>query len=301
MLPAREEVRAPAPIGTLADAMKLRVRDYLQLSKARLSLTVVLSGVVGYWLGASAIDPSHLLGFAGATFLLVAGANAFNQVLERESDARMRRTAQRPIPGGRISPSEATLAAGLSAGAGLLILFTGSGPLTGGIGLAALLIYVLVYTPMKRRSSWSTLPGAIAGAAPTLMGFSSAAGTLSSLGFCLFGMLFFWQIPHTWAIASTYREDYERAGLRALPKHGVAAGTILAAVALFLTSLLPGLVGDAGATYTGGAAVLGLGFLVSALRFGDGTRRPRATALLATSLLYLPLVLALAAFSGRGF
>ncbi len=301
MLPAREGVGAPAAIGTLADGMKVRVRDYLQLTKARLSLTVVASGVVGYWLGASTIDPSHLLGFVAGTLLVVVGANAFNQVLERESDARMRRTAQRPIPTGRITPSEAAVAAGLSSGVGLLMLFAKSGPLSGGLGLLGLVIYVLVYTPMKRRSSWSTLPGAISGALPTLMGFSAAAGTLSPLAWCLFGLLFFWQFPHTWAIAATYREDYERVGHRALPARGVAAGTIVASAALILTSLLPSLTGDAGAAYTAGTLVLGLVFMISAVRFGNGSCRARATALLATSLLYLPLMLALAAFGGRGF
>src|SRR3970040_1811981 len=141
MLPAREEFRAPAAIGALADAMKFRVRDYVQLTKARLSLTVVVSGVVGYWLGASTIDPAHLLWFAAGTLLVVVGANAFNQVLEREPDARLRRTAQRPIPMGRITPSEAALAAGLSSGAGLLILFVQSGPLACGLGLLGLAIY----------------------------------------------------------------------------------------------------------------------------------------------------------------
>jgi len=301
MLPAREEVRTAPPIGALADGIKARVRDYVQLTKARLSLTVVLSGVVGYWLGASTIDPSHLLWFAAGTLLVVVGANAFNQVLEREPDARMRRTAQRPIPRGRIAPSEAAFAAALGSAVGLLILFVESGPLAGGLGLLGLVVYVAVYTPMKRRSSWSTLPGAIAGALPTLMGFSAAAGTLSPLAWCLFGVLFFWQFPHTWAIAATYREDYQRVGHRALPERGVAAGTVVASAALFLTSLLPSLLGDAGPLYTAVALVLGLAFLISAVRFGDGTRRPRATALLATSLLYLPLILALAAFGGRGF
>jgi protoheme IX farnesyltransferase len=285
----------------MADATKARVRDFLQLTKARLSLTVVLSGVVGYWLGASTIDPAHLLWFVAGTLLVVVGANAFNQVLEREPDARMRRTAQRPIPTGRITPSEAVSAAAVSSVVGLLLLFLHSGPLAGGLGLLGLIVYVFVYTPMKPRSSWSTLPGAISGAMPTLMGFSAAAGELAPLAWCLFGILFFWQFPHTWAIAATYREDYERVGHRALPTRGVAAGTVAASLALFFTSLLPSLIGDAGAVYAAGALVLGLLFLISAVRFGDGTRRGRATALLATTLLYLPLILALAAFRGKGF
>jgi protoheme IX farnesyltransferase len=288
----REEIRSPGAIAT--------VGDYLDLTKARLSLTVVSSGVVGYWLGASFIEPAHLLSFTLGTLLLVAGANAFNQVLEREPDARMRRTAQRPIPAGRISAAEAALAAALASLLGFVLLFAESGPLSGSLGALALAIYVLVYTPMKRRSSWSTVPGAVAGAMPTLMGYSAAAGTLAPPAWCLFGLLFFWQFPHTWAIAATYREDFERVGNRTLPGRAVAAGTMVATAALLLMSLLPSLWGDAGPVYTVGALVLGSGFLVSAVRFGNGTCRARATALLATSLLYLPLILALVAFGAFG-
>jgi protoheme IX farnesyltransferase len=294
MLPLREEeLRSPGAIAA--------VSDYLELTKARLSLTVVSSGVVGYWLGASFVAPEHLLWFTLGTLFLVAGANAFNQVLEREPDARMRRTAQRPIPAGRISAADGAFAAALASLAGLVLLFSHSGPLTGSLGALALAIYVLIYTPMKRRSSWSTLPGAVAGAMPTLMGYSAAAGTLAPAGFCLFGILFFWQFPHTWAIAATYREDFERVGNRALPPRAVAAATVSATAALLFTSLLPLLWGGASPLYAAGALVLGSGFLFSALRFGDGTRRPRATALLTTSLLYLPLILTLAAFGGGGF
>jgi protoheme IX farnesyltransferase len=288
-------------MGALAFAMKARTRDYLQLAKARLSFTVALSGVVGYWLGASTIDPSHLLWFAVGTLLLVVGANAFNQVMERENDARMRRTAQRPIPTGRLSLSEAAFAAGLSSAAGLLVVFIRSGAVAGALGLAAFVVYVFIYTPLKPRSHWSTFSGAVAGAMPTLMGFSAAAGTLSPLAWCLFGILFLWQFPHTWAIAATYREDYERVGHRALPRRGLAVWTVVATSALLITSLLPALLGDASRSYTAGALVLGASFLVAAVRFGDGTSRPRAAALLGTSLLYLPLVLALVAFGGRGF
>jgi protoheme IX farnesyltransferase len=296
MIPLREGIGSPGATAALS--------DYFDLAKPRLSLTVVLSGVVGYCLGASSLDLSHLLGFTLGTLLVVAGANAFNQVLERESDARMRRTAQRPIPSGRISPADAGAAAALASFLGLALLLVHCGPLTAALGAAALAVYVLLYTPMKRRSSWSTLPGAVAGAMPTLMGYSAATGTLAAPAWCLFGILFFWQFPHTWAIAATYREDFERAGNRALPGRGLALGTIVMTFALLLTSLIPSFWGGAGSWYTLGALVLGGAFLASAVRFGDGTRRSRATALLAASLLYLPLILAviaLGAFGGEGF
>jgi protoheme IX farnesyltransferase len=157
---------------------------------------------------------------------------------------------------------------------------------------------------MKRKSSWSTFAGAISGAMPTLMGYSAAAGGLGAPAWCLFGILFFWQFPHTWAIAATYREDFARVGNKALPARGLALGTIAATGALLLTSLIPSFSGSAGPVYTIGAFLLGSAFLACAIRFGNGTRRPRAAALLAASLVYLPLMLALVAIGairGEGF
>jgi protoheme IX farnesyltransferase len=278
------------------------VRDYLYLTKARLSLMVVASGVVGYWLGASPLDALVLLGFTLGTFLLVGGANAFNQILEREPDSRMNRTANRPIPTGRVSLLEAKLAASTLSASGTAILFAACGWLCGLLGVAGFLTYVLVYTPMKTRSSWATVPGAVSGAIPTLMGFSAAEGGLGLLGWCLFAVLFFWQFPHTWAIAATYRDDYERVGYRALPGSGLQLKmeTLAATLALLAASVVPPLLGLAGIIYLAGALSLGALLLTAAIRFGDGSERPRATALLAMSLFYLPLMLALIAFdAGR--
>lgn len=275
-------------------------RDYLQLVKLRLSTMVVVSGVVGYWLGAESIEPLAFLAFTLGTFLVVGGANAFNQVIECEPDSRMERTCTRPLPTGRISISEATGAAAMMSAAGLAILYLVNGWLPAILGFVALLTYVLLYTPLKPRSAWSTLPGAVAGAMPTLMGFGAAAGTLSALGFCLFGLLFLWQFPHTWAIAAAYREDYQRVGYTALPKR-VRLQTVAATLGLVGISLLPALMGLLGGLYFGGALALGAMFLAAAVRFGDGSSRPRAVALLAVSLFYLPLMLALAAINQRVF
>jgi protoheme IX farnesyltransferase len=301
-LPARAEL-SPASAetwpGSASERANSRLRDYLHLVKARLSLMVVASAVVCYWLAAPVVEPGALLWFTLGTFLVVGGANAFNQVLERGPDARMERTAHRPIPTGRLSVVEASAAASLMCVAGLgLVLFSG-GSLPAGLGLVALLVYVLVYTPMKSRSSWATLPGAVAGAIPTLMGWSAGEGGLSALGFCLFGILFFWQFPHTWAIAATYREDYERVGYRALPARGRRLQVVLATLALLFVSLLPAVLGLVGPSYGLGTLLLGGVFLSASLRFGDGKNRARAAALLAVSLFYLPLVLALAVFAGK--
>ncbi len=276
-----------------------RVRDYLQLAKARLSSMVLLSALVGYWVASSELILGHLLWFAVGTFLVVAGANAFNQILERDSDARMDRTARRPLPSGRLQVPEALFVASVSSVAGVAILFATSGSLCGALALVALVTYVLVYTPMKSQTAFSTVPGAVAGAIPPLMGVSAASGSLSPLAWCMFGIIFFWQFPHTWAIASTYRDDYARIGYRAMPVEGTRLRTILATLALVAASLIPAVLGLAGTLYFFGAVILGGFVLVAAARFEDGTLKPRAAQLLAASLFYLPLVLALLALDGK--
>jgi protoheme IX farnesyltransferase len=211
----------------------------------------------------------------------------------------MERTAQRPLPSGRVQLPEAVFVASAASVAGVGILFVTSGTLCAVLALVALGTYVLVYTPMKSRSAWSTVPGAIAGAIPPLMGVSAAQGSLGPLAWCMFGILFFWQFPHTWAIASTYRDDYARVGYRAMPQRGTRLRTILATLALIAASLMPAVLGLTGALYLAGAVLLGGLFVVAAARFDDGTLRPRAVQLLVASLLYLPLVLALLALDGK--
>jgi protoheme IX farnesyltransferase len=306
MSPLRGEAQAATPAETwspvrASERSRARWRDYVHLIKARLSLMVVVSAVVSCWLALPEIDPLRLAAFTVGTFLVVAGANAFNQVLEREPDARMRRTADRPLPAGRVSVREAVAVATIMVSAGLAILFLRSGVLSGALGLLALFVYVLVYTPLKPRTVWATLPGAISGAIPILMGWTAATGTLAPFAWCLFGLVFFWQFPHTWAIAATYREDYESAGYRALPRRGLAVSTVAATVALIGASLTPSVLGLTGPLYTAGSILLGGLFLLAAVRFRGGADRARAAALLASSLFYLPLVLGLAAIDGRIF
>ena len=279
--------------------MRGRLRDYAVLAKLRLSTMVLLSALVGYWLASSQVSFGHLLWFALGTVLVVGGANAFNQVLERDTDSLMKRTAHRPLPASRLSPAEATLVATLMSAVGLLALFVGSGPLCGVLALIAIVTYVFVYTPMKSRSHWSTVPGAVAGAIPPLMGWSAAEGSLAPLAWIVFGVLFLWQFPHTWAIAASYREDYARAGARAWPHESTRRRTVGVTLALVAMSVLPALLGFTGPLYAAGALILGVVLLAAAVRFGDGSRRAPAGALLATTLFYLPLVLALLALDGK--
>ncbi len=293
----RGDVHPPSAAWSIE--IRQRLRDYIQLSKVRLSSMVLMSAIVGYWLASSELVLGHLLWFAIGTFLVVASANAFNQVLEHESDSRMQRTAERPIPAGRLRLSEAFVVASVCSIAGHAILFIEAGPLCGVLALSATVIYVLVYTPMKSRSAWSTVPGAISGAIPPLMGFSAVQGSLGPLAWSLFTILFFWQFPHTWAIAATYRDDYANIDYCAMPIRGTQLRTVTASVLLLLVSLVPAMGGMAGAAYLVGASALGALLVVFAARFGDGTARARAVQLLVASLFYLPLVLALLAFDGK--
>ena len=294
-------VRGDVHLASAAWSLEIRerLRDYAQLGKARLSSMVLMSALVGYWLASSELVLGHLLAFAMGTFLVVAGANAFNQVLEHESDARMRRTAGRPIPAGRLRLSEAFVVASVCSIAGHAILFMEAGPLCGALALSATVIYVLVYTPMKAHSAWSTVPGAISGAIPPLMGFSAVQGRLGPLAWSLFAILFFWQFPHTWAIAAAYRDDYAKIGYCAMPIRGTQLRTVTACVLLLLVSLVPAMGGMTGVVYLVGASVLGALLVVFAARLGDGTARARAVQLLVASLFYLPLVLALLAFDRK--
>lgn len=310
---ARSEARVEAPPAAAFPASRVngleqvrgKLRDYLHLTKARLTSMVLLAAVVGYWLASVSIDVGALAWFSIGTFLVVGGANAYNQVLERDADARMGRTAQRPLPSGRLTVIQAAVAATVMSVAGLGILLARAGALTAMLAIVALATYVLVYTPMKPRTPFSTVPGAVAGAIPPLMGWSAAVGHLEPLAWCLFGILFFWQFPHTWAIAATYRSEYERVGYRSLGFEGesawiIRAKTVLASLVLVAASVVPTVLGLAGWLYFGGAAALGLVVLGASTRF-DGSERRRAVELMATTLFYLPLVLGLMALDGRMF
>ncbi len=277
----------------------MRFRNYLQLAKARLSLMVLMSGLVGYWLASTDVVLSRLLLFALGTFFVVAGANAFNQIIERDSDARMLRTKKRPLPAGRLSVYEATIVAILLSGAGISVLFVTSGNLCGLLSVVAFLTYVLIYTPLKSVSPWSTVPGAISGAIPPLMGWAAVHNELGILAWCLFGTLFFWQFPHTWAIASAYREDYMQAGSQLFPVDGMRRRTIVLTLFLVGVSLLPTVFGFTGSIYLVGASILGVFVILAAVRFGNGTIKRTAVQLLIASLFYLPLVLMLLALDSK--
>ncbi len=270
-----------------------------ELTKARLSLLVVLTTAVGYYLGSpSPIDFSRFLHAVGGTGLLAAGASALNQFLERDLDALMRRTQDRPLPSGRITPAFALVFGGLCSVIGLAWLTFLANLAAGALGALTLALYLLVYTPLKRISTLNTIVGAVPGAMPPLIGWAAATGGLSAGGWSLFALQFFWQIPHFMAIAWLYREDYARAGMQMLPvvdPSGERTGlqSIGHSLGLLTVSLSPFVLGLAGAVYLVGALLLGTLMLALAIRFARRLERSPARWLFLASVIYLPAVLGL--------
>ena len=273
-----------------------RSRDFVALAKPRLNLLVVASTLVGYAMAPG--EPLGALAMAGllvGTGFVAGGASAFNQVLERDLDALMRRTRTRPLPDQRLQPIEGTLFGIVITLAGLLLIVTSSNLLAAGVALATLLSYVAVYTPLKRRSSLGTVIGAIPGALPPIIGWAAVDGALPVQPWVLFGIMFLWQMPHFLAIAWMYREDYARAGFPMLPviePDGRSTGrqAVIYAAALVPLSLAPALLRMTGAVYFAGALVLGLAFLWMTFRFARSRSVADARRVFFGSILYLPIL-----------
>ena len=272
---------------------------FTELVKARLTLLVLLTTLVGFYLGASGpVDYGLMFHALSGTALVAAGAAALNQLMEREFDARMRRTEGRPLPAGRITPA-AVLVLGTSLSVvGLTWLLVAVNSMTALLGVLTISSYLFLYTPLKRRTVLNTVVGAIPGALPPLMGWTAATGGIAAEGWALFAILFFWQLPHFMAIAWLYREDYARAGYRMLsgvdPEgRRTAASAVRNTLALLVISLYPYLLGTAGAVYLAGALALGIGFLAFAIVFARSLTERSARRLFLASILYLPLLLGL--------
>jgi len=288
----------PPSSSALVQDLRARVRDMVALTKPRITFSVVFTAFGGYWLacrtfGIDAMSaPGRLAMLLGGTALVVGGANALNMYLERDTDALMTRTAKRPLPEGRLRPSVALyLGMGLSL-ASVPILSLGVHPVTAFLATVALLSYVMLYTPLKRISPVSLLVGAVPGALPPLLGWSAARGTVDLPGLVLFGLMFFWQIPHFLAIATFRKTEYSRAGLKVLPvvrgdrvtRHHI----VRYLAALIMTSLLLFPSGVGGAPYRVAALVLGAAFFgvgLYGLRRDAGVRWARV--LFLTSMVYM--------------
>jgi heme o synthase len=276
-----------------------KVAAYVSLTKPRIVVMELVTVGVGFLLGArGSAHPATLSLTLLGTALVAGGASTLNQWMERARDARMRRTANRALPRGRLGAVEAaSFGVGLGL-AGTAILLWGANWLAAAVAVSTLLLYVFVYTPLKPWTTLNTAIGAIPGALPPVIGWAAATETLGIEAFALFLIVFLWQFPHFLAIAWIYREDYARGGLKMLPgvdPQGALTGrqATIYALALIPAGLLPATIGLAGPVYFIGALVLGLLYLVVAIQFWTGVSESTARRLLRMSFFYLPLVLLL--------
>ncbi len=287
-------IAAPVPARSL---VATRCADYLALTKPRIAVLALVTVTAGYVLGSA--DRWQLWPLCHALFgiaLVAAASSAFNQLFERDTDSLMRRTENRPLPGGRLSLAEACLFAAVCAVSGVTWLALFVNATTAILSAATLVLYAGVYTPLKQRTSFSTAVGAVPGALPPVLGWAASGARFEMDAFSLFAILFLWQFPHFLAIGWIYRDDYARAGLRMLPASGRAAGVtglmaVAYALALVPISLLPSASGLAGAGFAAVALVLSGAYLVAALRFAAHESLRSARWLLWTSLVYLPVLL----------
>ena len=277
---------------------------FSELVKLRLTTMVLITTLVGFYaaLNAASGGLAQNLAKLGLTLLgtglLAAGASILNQYLEREYDAKMDRTAGRPLPSGAIGVEASLLLGGAVSVGRLLALAAWVNLLVALLGAVTLVTYLFIYTPLKRKSEWNTIIGAIPGALPPLMGWAAVRGEVDPLGWTLFAILFFWQMPHFMAIAWMYREDYEKAGfvmMPSVPGGGPRTGrqAISHTVFLIIASLMPFTMKLAGAVYVSGAVLLGGLFLWAAMRFSRQLTRQSARVLFFASIIYLPLLLGL--------
>ena len=298
-----------------------RAADFVALTKPRIAVMVLVTVAVGFLLGDRGASTTSALTGAGSTptrlavlfryletppwpllltlvgtGLVAAGASAWNQYLERSRDARMRRTADRPLPSGRLAPGEAAWFGTALAVVGLALLGLGTNAVAVAVAAATFVLYAFVYTPLKPLTTLNTAIGAVPGALPPVIGWAAATGRLGVEAWALFLIVFLWQFPHFLAIAWIHRADYARAGHRMLPTvdpDGAITGRQAAGYALALVpaGLLPAVIGLAGPWYFAGALAFGLFYLVGAVRFWADVSDATARKLLGASFLYLPAVL----------
>lgn len=278
-------------------AASRRVADFCELTKPRIVLMVLVTAFVGYYAGSGSVpDYLRLLQMLFGTALAAAGTLTLNQFIERETDAHMARTCRRPLPDGRVLPNDALWFGVILTLLGLGYLALAVNLLSAAVAASITVSYLWVYTPMKRVSSLCVPVGAVPGALPPVIGWVAARGELSVDAWVLFAIMFLWQIPHTLAIAFLYRDDFAKAGIQYLPViepdgDSTNRQILIHCSALLVVSLLPTLIGLAGATYFFIAFLLGAGFLASGVGLVMTPTRARARRLLFASLIYLPMLL----------
>jgi len=293
-----------SPVGLAAQQSRSQVHstrwaDYAELAKPRIAVMALVTVAVGYVLAAgdswSWLGLVHALGGIG---LAAVASGALNQLLERRGDARMTRTANRPLPAGRLGTTEVLVIGVVSAVVGIGWLAWQVNTVTAAATALTLILYLAVYTPLKRHSSLATTIGAVPGALPPVLGWLAAGGALDSAALSLFAILFLWQFPHFLAIAWLCREDYAAAGMKMLPRAAIRRPGltgllgIVYALALLVVSAWPRQLGLAGDAYLAAAIVLGTGYLAAAVRFWWNETTETARGVLYASLVHLPLLLA---------
>jgi protoheme IX farnesyltransferase len=283
------------------------MRDFLELTKPRITILILICTAVGYYFGCrSSFGLLMLVHVLLGTALMASGTSALNQWWEADSDARMLRTRQRPIPAGRMKRSHGFVFGVFLSATGFAELWFGANALAAALGLFTLLTYLFVYTPLKQRSPACTTVGALPGAMPPLIGYAAASGGLDTGALALFLILFVWQFPHFYAIAWMYREDYARGGIRMLPVihpdgESTAKRVVACSILLIPISLLPRLLGMTGSLYAVAAVTAGLGLLYFGVRLGRERTFARARHVLLASVLYLPIMFAVMVIDRTGW
>ena len=273
------------------------IRDLIELVKARLTLLVLLTTAVGFYLGAdSPINFAALLHTVFGTAAAAAGAAALNQWWEYKLDALMRRTRSRPVPAGRMRPRDAVILGTALSILGVIYLAFVCNALSAALAAITIIIYIFAYTPLKRVSTFNTALGAVPGALPPMIGWAAARGTLNAGAWMLFAILFFWQLPHFFAIAWMYRDDYARAGFQMISSDDrtgerSASQSVFFCMLLFIVAGLPAFLGIATVFYLLAELVLGGVFIAVAMRFLKTRATSDARRLFITSIIYLPLLL----------
>ena len=287
-----------APPSLAAAARRRTAGDFVELTKPRVVTMVLVTTLVGFYLGTSGMPEWWLLAATlVGTALSAGGTLALNQYLERDADACMERTRRRPLPSGRLEPLDALLfGAGLT-GVGLLTLTLLVNPLSGLVTATTVITYLGAYTPLKRRTPLCGVVGAIPGALPPVTGWVAAANGFGAGAGALFAILFLWQLPHSLAIAQLYASDYARAGFRLLPivdrdGHSTERQIVIHSFALLAAGLVPTLLGVAGTLYFAVALVLGMGFLAVGIAAAVRPCAAAARRVMLASLIYLPMLLA---------
>ena len=287
-------------VATLVRDRRQVAADLVALTKPRVVVMILVSTLVGYYVGLTgAPDYARMLHLVLGTLLAAGGTLALNQHWERDVDARMERTRSRPLPEGRLMPLEALVFGGALTVTGVAYLAAFVSGLSALVTAAIVVLYLFAYTPLKLRSALCTVVGAVPGALPPVTGWVASREDFGLGAWVLFGILFLWQLPHTLAIARLYRDDYARAGVRVLPVVDAGWSTerqiVMASLGLLAVSLLPTLIGMAGPVYFAGALLLGLGLAVLGARQAFDPSAATARRVLLGSLLYLPALLALLA------